>query len=592
MSGQAWFTLAVVLAVIALLVSERFSPPLVLLGAITLLLAAGVVDADEALSGFSNPAPFTVAALYVLAAAAEKTRVLDRVTERMLEAGRPDGRGGQLRILAPTAAASAFLNNTPIVAMVAPSVAAWARRTGRSPSRYLLPVSFAAILGGVVTLVGTSTNLVVSGLLQDSGRSPIGLFELTWVGLPVAVVGLVFLAFGAPSLLPTRRAPSERYDEDAREFTVEALVERASPLAGLTVADAGLRNLEGVFLVDIERGGRRIAPVSPDEELAEDDRLTFAGNVQRILDLQHRPGLVSAEERHFVAAGAAPNRRLYEAVIAEGSPLTGATLKDVGFRGRYGAAVMAIHRADERLAAKLGEVPLRPGDVLLVLADRGFRRRGLAERDFSVVAPLEAEPPARREKAWVVAAVIAGLFAVVGTGALDILPAALLAAFALVLLGVLSAGEARDAVDLNVVLVIAASFGLGAAMTASRLAGELAERFVEPFERIGDVGLLVGILVATVLLTELITNNAAAVLMFPIGIATAEQAGLDPRGFAVAIAVGASCSFLTPIGYQTNTMVYGMGGYRFGDFARVGFPLTLLVVVAAAAIIPLVWPLR
>ncbi|MGH2450211.1 MAG: SLC13 family permease, partial [Candidatus Limnocylindria bacterium] len=169
---------------------------------------------------------------------------------------------------------------------------------------------------------------------------------------------------------------------------------------------------------------------------------------------------------------------------------------------------------------------------------------------------------------------------------------ALLTAFALVLLGVLSAGEARDAVDLSVVLVIAASFGLGAAMTASGLAGELAERFVEPFERIGDVGLLVGILVATVLLTELITNNAAAVLMFPIGIATAEQAGLDPRGFAVAIAVGASCSFLTPIGYQTNTMVYGMGGYRFGDFARVGFPLTLLVVVAAAAIIPLVWPLR
>ena len=592
MSGHAWLTLAVVLAVIAVLVSERIAPPLVLLGAVTLLLVIGVVDAQQALSGFSNPAPFTVAALYVLAGAAQKTRVLDGVTERMLGAGRSHGRGGLLPILAPTAAASAFLNNTPIVAMVAPSVAVWARRAGRSPSRYLMPLSFAAILGGVITLVGTSTNLVVSGLLEDSGRSAIGLFELAWVGLPVAAAGLLFLAFGAPRLLPQRRSPSERYDEDAREFTVEARVAAESPLARLTVAEAGLRNLEGVFLVDIERDGRRIAPVGPDEVLVEDDRLTFAGNVQRILDLQHRPGLVSAEERHFAAAGAAPNRRLYEAVIAEGSPLTGATLKDVGFRGRYGAAVMAIHRADERIATKLGEVPLRPGDVLLVLADRGFRGRGLGERDFSVVAPLAADPPARREKAWAVAAVIAGLFAVVGTGVLDILPAALLAAFALVVLGVLSAGEARDAVDLNIVLVIASSFGLGAAMTASGLAAHLAEGFVEPFERIGDLGLLVGILVATILLTELITNNAAAVLMFPIGLATAQQAGLDPRGFAVAIAIGASCSFLTPIGYQTNTMVYGMGGYRFGDFARVGFPLTILVVITAALIIPLVWPLR
>ena len=350
MELDAWLTLAVVVATVVLLASERASPPFVLIGAVTALLVAGVVDVEEAFAGFSNPAPITVAALYVLAAAAEKTQLLDTAMSRLLGGGGgANTRLGLARVLVPTAASSAFLNNTPIVAMVAPAVVAWARRTGASASRYLIPVSFAAILGGVVTLIGTSTNLVVSGLLREAGHQPLGLFEIGRVGLPLAVAGLAVLIFLGPRLLPERTAPSEALADDVREFTVEMVVAAGSPLAGRNVVEAELRNLEGVYLVAIERDGDELAPVSPREVLREGDRLTFAGNVHRILDLQQRPGLASAEQRHFAAVASPARRRLFEAVIAPGSALVGSTLKRSGFRARHNAAVLAVHRAEGRV---------------------------------------------------------------------------------------------------------------------------------------------------------------------------------------------------------------------------------------------------
>ena len=595
MTWEAWFTLAVVVVVVGLLVTERVPPAVAILGGVIALLVARIVEPEDAFSGFSNPAPITVAALYVLAAGVEKTGALERLTARILGSGTEGGASDRrtlARLLIPTAAASAFLNNTPIVAMVAPNVVAWARRVGRSPSPFLIPISFAAILGGVLTLIGTSTNLVVSGLLERSGAGPLGLFELTRVSLPLAIVGIAMLVLLAPKLLPARQAPSEDIRAGAREFIVEMVVEPRGPVVGKTVSEAGLRNLQAVYLVELRRGDRSIAPVGPDERLEGGDRLTFAGNVARMLDLQRLPGLRSAEQPHFPSALGGRGRQFFEAVIADGSPLANSTLKDVGFRGRYGGAVVAIHRADERLPGKLGAITLRAGDVLVVLASDGFHTRWREERDFLVVAPLDGETPPRREKAPVVGILTLALFVTVGLGWLDILEASLLVAIGLVALRVLTPFEARQAIDLNVLVVIAASFGIGAAIGQSGLADRIAELFVDGFGSFGDLGLLLGVLVATVLLTELITNNAAAVLMFPIAIATAVQAGIEPHAMAVAVAIGASSSFLSPIGYQTNTMVYGMGGYRFGDFARVGFPLTILMLIVATIFIPLWWPLR
>jgi di/tricarboxylate transporter len=369
------------------------------------------------------------------------------------------------------------------------------------------------------------------------------------------------------------------------------VVSENSPLDGKTVTEGGLRSLQGVFLIEIARDGRRIAPVQPSEVLAGGDRLIFAGNVNRIVDLQRIPGLSSAEERHYVKMDAGPHRRFFEAVVAEGSPLAGSTLKDASFRSHYGGAVVAVHRAGERVPGKLGEVRLKPGDVLLILGETDFRRRWRDEPDFLIVAPLDGGTPPRREKAPVVGAVLLAVLGLAATGLMDILDLSLLAAVALVLFGVLTPNQARNAVDLNVIVLIAASFGLGAALQTSGLAETLASGLISTFDRFGDAGLLLGVLLATILLTELITNNAAAVLMFPIAFATSTQAGLDPRGFAIAVAIGASASFLSPIGYQTNTMVYGMGGYRFTDFSRLGFPLTIVMVILAMIFIPLSWPL-
>jgi di/tricarboxylate transporter len=584
--------LAVLVVLVAALAWDRFSPSVVMLFGLAAVYVGGVIDEQQAFSGFSNAAPITVAALYVLAGASERTGALQSLTERAFGRGTRHERRQLARMLFPTAAASGFIANTPLVGMLAPRADAWARRVGHSPSRYLMPISYAAVFGGVITVIGTSTNLTVSGLLTEDGQKPLGLFEITLVGLPIAIVGVTLVVLLAPRLLPPRVAPSEDLAASSREFIVEMEVFPGSPLAGRTVADAGLRNLQGVYLVEIERDGRAIAPVAPEEALAGGDRLVFAGNAGRVVDLQAMTGLRPAAEQHFAAAGDAMGRRFYEAVLGDGSPLEGTTLKDIDFRSRYGAAVFAIHRAGERLLGKLGEVRLRGGDVMLLVAEQGFDRRWRDANDFLVVSPLGGAVPLRREKARIVELATLTLVLVAGLGLLDVTKTALVVALALVALRVIRPDEARRSIDMNIIVLIAASFGIGAAVSQSGLALEIADLFLRVFERFGDVGILAGILIATMIATELLSNNAAAVLMFPIAMATAERADLEPRSLAIAILTGASLSFLTPVGYQTNTMVFSMGGYKFRDFTRLGFPLTIASAIMAILLIPLVFGLH
>lgn len=597
MSFDAWFTLGVSVLAVAVLVTDRFPPALVMGGAVVVLLVSGIISDDDALAGFSNEAPITVAALYVLAGAAEITGALDRLTSRTLGNAAPvgDGHVGRrtlARMVYPAMAISAFIANTPLVGMLAPRVISWCRRTRRSPSDFLMPLSYAAIFGGCITVIGTSTNLVVSGLLQDAGFSALGIFEITPAGLPIALVGTTTIILLARYLLPRRNAPTDQLETRVREFTVEMEVPKASPLVGRSVADAGLRNLEGVFLVGIRRSDHYVMPVAPTELLDEGDVLLFVGNVSRVVDLQRLPGLSFPEERHVAANAGITQRLFYEAVIGESSSLTGSTLKERGFRSRYGAAVFAIHREGERIAGKLGEVVLRRGDVLILMADGDFRRRWKEHPDFLSVAPLHGETPVRREKAWVVQLVALALITTTATGILSLLEASLLTAMALLGSRVITVGEARRSIDLDIIVLMALSFGLGNAIAGSGLATVAAGLIVDNLGALGDIGILAGILVATLIMTELLSNNAAAVLMFPIAMATAEGAGLDPRAFAVVILFGASLSFLTPIGYQANTLVWGLGGYRYRDFSRLGFPLTIATIIMTLVTVPLVFPLR
>ena len=578
MGLDASLTIVVLLLTLVALARDLLPPPATMLGAVVLLLVFGVVTPGEAFSGFSNPAPITVAALYVLARAVEKTGALQPLVSAMLgKGGRP--RGALLRLVLPTAAASAFLNNTPIVAMLVPQVSAWAERRGQSPSCYLMPLSFAAILGGVLTAIGTSTNLVISGLLEASGEAPLGMFEISKIGVPVAFVGIAALVLFAPLLIPERRPAHREIEEDFREFAVNMLVDADGPMDGRSVEDAGLRHLQGVFLVEIERGGDLIAPVTPTTVLHGGDRLIFVGKADLIVDLQAMRGLALGERAHTRGLDTA-RHTFFEAVVGEVSPLVGRTLKEISFRGRYQAAVVAIHRAGHRLKGKLGEVELRVGDTLMILADPGFRARYRDRNDFLLVSMLGGAPPVTTGRAWVVFAVAMGIVGGAGLGLLPILHLSLLGALALMAAGVLTPWEARRSVDMNVIVVIAAAFGLGAAMANSGLAAMLAGALVDSLGGFGSAGVLLGLVVATIVLLSVVTNNAAAVLMFPIATSAAATLGLEARPFAIAIAVAASASFLTPIAYQTNLMVYGPGGYRFSDYVRLGGVVTVCVIPA------------
>jgi len=579
MTFESALTIAVVVAMFALMVRGRSAAGSILC-AVVVLLVAGVIDERQALSGFSNPAPITVAALYVVARAVERTGALRPLIQAALGSGR--GPLGLLRLLAPSAAASAFLNNTPIVAMLIPAVSELSEARSTPPSRVLMPLSFAVILGGVVTTIGTSTSLVVSGLLEAAGQPALGIFEVTHVGLPIAGVGLVLVALLAPRLLPDRESPRKRLSKSPRDFVVRMIVDPDGPLAGLSVDEAGLRHLEGVFLVEIERDREPIAPVGPSTRLRAGDSLLFVGQARKAADLRSLPGLASAEQPHLVDLET-PNHRLLEVVIGAGSPLLGRTPREVGFRANYAAAIVGIHREGQPVVAKLGSVRLRLGDTLLLLTHDGLLERWRDRPDFLLISPIDGEPQPLGPRAHLTLAITLGVVVVAGSGLVPILHAALVGALLLVATGALSLQEARAAIDVEVLLVIAGAFGVGAAIEQSGLAAQLGHAVVEATTGLGWRYALLGVVLATLVLTEFISNNAAAALMFPIAMATAGESGADPRAFAIAVAMTASCSFLTPVGYQTNMMVYGPGGYRFGDYWRLGGPLTLASVVTIVA---------
>jgi di/tricarboxylate transporter len=397
--------------------------------------------------------------------------------------------------------------------MLAPRIAEWCRRTGRSASRYLMPLSYATMLGGVITVLGTSTNITVNGLMRDAGLPVFRIFEITPVGGVVAAVGIVVLIIVTPLLLPKRTGAAEALS-DAREYTTEMTVEPGGPVDGVSVAEGGLRHLQGVFLVAVERNERRIAPVGPDEVILGDDRLLFAGDVRRVLDLQSARGLRFAGEQTFGLGDEAPGQRFYEAVVGAG--LAGSTLRDASFRSEHDAAVLAIHRAGERVVDKLGDVRLRLGDVLVLVAGSSLVDRWQHGGDFLLVSPLGGSIPVRRAKAWIVQLAALLFVALVVTKVVDLTQAVLVVAFGVLALRVVTIAEARAAIDVNTVVLIAASFGVGNAVAASGLAAVVSERLVASLAGLGDIGLLAGTLLATVVATELLSNSAAAVLMFPI----------------------------------------------------------------------------
>jgi di/tricarboxylate transporter len=608
---QAWFTLAVIGVVFAGLARAVAPADVLLLGGTVVVTLAGVIQPVDALRGFANEGMLTVAALFVVAGGLRETGALDRLAALMLSSARGE-RGALARLSLSLPPLSAFLNNTTVVAMLMPLIADWCRRNRLSPSRLMMPLSFLTILGGTCTLIGTSTNLVVNGLMTRAGGTthgalrPIGLFELAWVGVPLAALGVAYMFTIGRRLLPDRRDLLESFDERTREYLANLRIEPGCPLAGQTVEQAGLRRLPGLFLIEIVRAERIIAPVGPTELLVVGDRLTFTGAVATIVDLQRTRGLV--HDPHDEPRESAPHtiaqraqRNFVEAVVSSTSPIIGRSIRDADFRALYNAAVLAVHRGGERLAGRVGDIVVRAGDTLLLQTGPHFERAHRDHSDFYLVGGLPGAWPVRHERAAVSLLLLALLIGLTASGVLPIVLAAFVAAGLMVATRCLSATEARRSVHWDVLVAIAASFGLSAALEQSGAAGAIAGQLVAGAHGLsvacGVTGrgaalvALAAVYVMTMLLSELLTNNAAAALAFPLAMSAAEQVGADPRPFAMGVVFAASLCFATPIGYQTHMMVSGPGGYRFGDFVRVGLPFDLLLAVGALALIPVVWPL-
>ena len=589
MDWQGWFTLAVVLLTLVAMVRGLGAPDVVMMGGLFTLAAFGVLSATETFMGFANPALAAIGALFIVSAALRETGALEATIGRVFGSAH-DERVGLARICPPVATLSAFLNNAPIVAMMTPVILDWARRRGLTPSRFLIPLSYASILGSITTVIGTSTTLTVAGLVLDANMPAIGFFELAPVGLPIAFVGLLYLQFVAPRLLPERKQPTEELGERRREYTASMIVEHDGPLAGQTVEQAGLRHLEGLFLVEIDRGGRVITPVGPDAVIRADDRLVFAGVVSTIVELQRIRGLVPETDDDEPA----PNRRshrLVEAVVSPSSPLVAQTIRGSNFRTVYDAAVIGVHRNGERVPGKIGEIQLRAGDTLLLQGAPGFLRAHRNSPDFYLVSEIAETQTPRYERAWVAIGILVAMVVVASSGLYPIPIAAFLAAGLLIVTRCIPARAARQSVDWSILIVIGAGFGIATAMektgAAAAVAGVLSSAAAGADN---PMAAFVVVYVATVLLAEMLHHNAAVAIMFPIAVAAAGNVGVDPRPFIMAVAVAGCCSFASPVTYQTHLIVYGPGGYRFGDFVKVGLPLNLLCALVATALIPIVWP--
>ncbi|HCK70364.1 MAG TPA: SLC13 family permease [Planctomycetaceae bacterium] len=609
---MAILSILIVVAIFVLLQLRRnLATDQLFLAGLLVLTIANVITPAEAFEGLSNPAVLTIAGLLVVTAGLRSAGVLDWLGNKLLGSARTQTQA-LIRLTLVITVASAFLLNTAVVAMMMPVAIDWCRRRNISPSRLLIPISYLAMLGGVCTLIGTSTTLVVNGELtrihqqqldaaaiapratspetNDSIAQvePMSLFELGQIGSICAIIGVVYIIFIAPRLLPDRHEPGESLGKQRREYMVEMKVEQTCPYVGQTVQQAGLRNLPGLFLVEINRAGHVITPVAPSDVIEQHDRLVFSGVVSTIVDLEKVTGLVPSADVSFEHH---PERRLSEVVLSRTCPLIGTTVKAASFRQRYNAAVVAVHRSGERLAGKIGDIELAHGDTLLLQTRSDFVSTYRNSRDFYLVSDVEGATPRRHEKIKIASLLLLTLITWLITASIYTSPsssyswtspavAAIVIAVLMVLTGCLRNTDARAAIDLQLLLTIAAALGIGRALIKSG-AAEMVANGLTSAVGTSPLLLLITVYILASVMTEMISNNAVAAMLLPLAIAIPHSIGFDARPFIMAITLAASLAFVTPVGYQTNLMVMGPGGYHPRDYLRCGLPLSLLMAVTA-----------
>ena len=597
MTWEIAIIFALLAGTLALFIWEKFSPDLVALGLFCVLALSPLLPAKDTFAVFSNAAPFTVGAMFVLSAALVKCGAIDRLSGIVERAGGwsyPLVIGGMVLLVA---AVSAFINNTPVVVVFLPVVLNLARRMKLAPSKLLIPLSYGAILGGCCTLIGTSTNLVVNGVITSRGLDGFRMFEFAWLGIPSAILGATYLAFFGKRLLPDRAMlTSILTEEERREYITEAFVQPAAPAVGKTLEEAGLGSKRGIRVLEIVRDGVALYFDPKTTQLESGDRLVLACRPQGIAAARGVQGIDLVSE---LALGleqiAAHEGSLVEAVVNPNSDLVGRSIRDLNFRQRYRMVVLALHRQGRNVREKVETLPLAPGDVLLMMGtDQAI---DALQNSSDLVVFDRARTPARPKTRYIplVLGVIAAAIAGEVLGVVPIAVGALVGCVVVCAAGCLTTKEAYDSIEWPVLFLIYAMLAAGLALDHTGGAAWIAknvvsgvDHFVAPHWK--PVVMLGAVYLITTTFTEILSNNAVAALMVPIVLGIAAQLQVDPRPFLVALAFAASASFATPIGYQTNTYVYGVGGYRFGDFVKIGAPLNLMCMIVAVVVIPRVWP--
>ncbi|WP_271909764.1 SLC13 family permease [Vreelandella alkaliphila] len=571
-----WAVLFSITVLLVLLISGKVKPAIAFVTLAGLFLLFGFVDTSTLLMQYTNPALATLLLLLLVSLALERSPLLDWLSRHLLK-GHP--RLATARLMGSTAVLSAFLNNTAVVAAF---LGAISRQQRIAPSRLLIPLSYASVLGGITTLVGTSTNLVVNSFNLSASGSELGMFQFSLVGVPVALITLCILLWRA-NALPHHRL--EDTDEKLSYF-LAADVEADSPMIGKSIEENGLRSLNGLYLLEIERQGRLISPVAPEERLQAADTLVFTGEVSKVQALQRFPGLnlFGHQADNLLATN------LVEVVISHESELSSKTLQDVDFRSMFSAGVVGIRRGGKRLEGQLGKIPLRVGDCLLLAVSADFRQHRNIDRNFHLLSGSFTRPQLTRKESAITLGGFATVIALATANLLPLFHGLLLLLGGLLLLKVISLAELRRRFPFELWLIIGSALGIAQALENSGAAAVLAGGMQWMFSGYGVYAAFIGCYLLTLLLTETVTNNAAAALAFPIAWSTAQAFGVDPLPFVMAVAYGASACFLIPFGYQTHLMVYSPGRYKITDFFKIGLPVSITYSAAVLVITPMVFP--
>jgi di/tricarboxylate transporter len=556
------------------------------LGVLSLGLV-GILTPKEILSGFANEQIIVIIALLLIGDIIKSKGILNSFFEKLVFRGASTYNRFLGRMMYVVAGFSAFLNNTPIVAVMMPYVNKWSNKNQIASSKLLIPLSFAAILGGTITLIGTSTNLIVNGMLGEQSVFPkfrsLEMLDFAWVGLPMTIIGVGYLWLFSKKLLPKNLDILKEAESNMRNYLVNIKISEKSSISGKTVIQAGLRNLSSLFLVSVEREKEVFSVITPNFILHKNDILSFAGDTAAISELIEPQNGVTLEEG--VEHQNLQKANLLEVVLSHNSKLINKTVKQIGFRSKYDASVIAIHRDGEKIKGKIGSIELKPGDVLLMLTGEDFDNLSFRSGEFYRISKLRTYEKPKTKDAIIL---IGGLILAFILSAVKLVPLfiGVLILLAIIMLsGIANPKDVEKGIDFNLGLTIAMALALGLAMSKTGVAADISHGIINLLAPLGVLGLLIGIYIATSLLAAYITNVASVAILFPIVLAIADEKALNPLPFVLLIAYAAAANFMTPIGYQTNMMVYGPGSYKFTDYMKIGLPLTVIYGVGAVAIL-------